>query len=313
VDADAIPVVDIAGALDGSRPGAVARHLDEAFREVGFVQITGHAVDGALLDAVYAGARDLWALPEEAKAALRPPDDHGFYGYGTRHDPDGAVTQEKWEINRFESPADAAAHGVPDRFLDHFGANIWPTRLPHLVAATERCFAATRALGTRLMGIFALALGEDVDHFALACVNDASYFAVNHYPGVSRFPAGDQALFRHTDSGTLTILHQRGDYRGLEITLRSGVRILAPVIEEAFVVNLGELMARWTGDRWIATPHRVVLGEPGQSRTSVATFHTPAVDHAIETVPACVVEGATRYDPITVYEWEPQFLARATL
>jgi isopenicillin N synthase-like dioxygenase len=217
--------------------------------------------------------------------------------------------QEKWEMNNFDSPADARERGVPEQYLDRFSTNLWPTQLPHFVDAVTACFAAGRALGDRVMGLFAVALGLDEDFFAAGCVNDSSYFAVNNYPGLSTEPSGDVALFEHSDSGTLTLLHQRGNYEGLQVGLRSGERFSVPVIDDAVIVNIGDLMARWTNDRWLATRHRVLLGETGQHRTSITTFHTPSLDTIVSPLPTCIDAG-TPYEPISVYDWEPVFLAK---
>jgi isopenicillin N synthase-like dioxygenase len=306
-----IPIIDISDAVNGGDMGPAAAEIDAACREIGFFQIVGHGLDQPLLDIVYREVQDVWALPRDEKEALRSPRNDPFRGWYTRDDKDGAILQEKWEINRFDSPGDARAHGVPERYADHFHANLWPEQLPDFVAAAKACFTAGRALGDRVMALFAVALGLDETFFDAAIENDSSYFAVNSYPGASRGEPGEVALFEHSDSGTLTLLHQRGNYEGLQVMMRSGERYAVPLIDDAILVNIGDLMARWTNDAWVATKHRVVLGEPGDARTSITTFHTPAIDALISPVPTCVGPEGPRYEPITVYDWEPVFLAKS--
>jgi isopenicillin N synthase-like dioxygenase len=306
-----IPVIDISGAVDGRSMGRAAALIDDACRSVGFFQIVGHGIDPALLDAVYATAPDLWGLPSDVKWRYHSPEYHAFQGWYTMDDPHGVPLQEKWEIIRFDSPADAIAHGVPERYADHFRPNLWPDAAPRFVDATRACFAATRAVGHRVMALFAVALGLPPGWFDDALCLDASYFAVNSYPGRSTEPPGTVCIPEHADSGTLTLLHQRGNYEGLEVKLRSGDRIAVPVIDEAVLVNIGELMVRWTGGRWVATRHRVVTGEPGTSRTSITTFHTPSVDAVITPVPTVTPVEGIDCTPVTVYEWEPRFLLRS--
>jgi isopenicillin N synthase-like dioxygenase len=304
-----IPVIDISPALDARAIGPVAAEIDWACREVGFLQIVGHGLDLALLDAVYTAAPDLWTLPPDVKATLAHPSGRMFYGVQTISDERGDLLRENWEINAFDSPDRAREAGVPERYLDHFSHNIWPVQVPALGRAAKACFDAERELGTRLMAIFAVALGLGEDYFADTCRNDSSYFAVNHYPGCSANGRDSVALYEHVDSGTLTLLHQRGDYAGLQVQLRDGDWTRVPMLDEALVINLGSLMARWTGGRWRATPHRVLLGERGQSRTSITTFHTPRIDALIS--PALSpVDGSEPLEPITVYDWEPIFLAK---
>jgi isopenicillin N synthase-like dioxygenase len=307
---ETVPVIDVSGAIDGRSVGPVAAAIDLACREAGFFQIVGHGVDLDLFDAVYESAPDLWNLPPEVKHHYHSPTDHPFQGWYTKDDAEGHPLQEKWEIISFDSPADALAHGVPAQYTDHFRPNLWPDAAPRFVAATKACFAATRALGDRVMGMFAVALGLDEEFFAPAVHNDSSYFAVNNYPGVSTLDPGEVALFEHTDSGTLTLLHQRGTYEGLQVKFRSGARYRLPIIPVALVVNIGDFIARWTNDRWVATPHRVVMGQPGDSRTSITTFHTPAIDAVVAPVPSCVDADGTTYDPVMIYDWEPQFLSK---
>ena len=305
-----IPVIDISSAIAGGDLAGPAALIDQACREVGFFQVVGHGVDESVFDDVYRSAPKVWALPADEREALRDPGDHPFYGWYTREDGAGAVLQQKWERNRFDSAEDARAHGIPEQYLDRFADNRYPTQVPDFVAATTRCFDAGRALGDRVMALFAVALGLPEGYFDEVVENDGSYFAVNDYPGESAGNEGEIALYEHSDSGTLTLLHQRGDYEGLEVVLVSGERIKMPIIPEAIVVNIGDLMARWTNDRWIATRHRVVLGQPEQARTSITTFHTPSVDTVVSPFATCIGDG-TEYEPISIYDWEPVFLAKS--
>lgn len=305
-----VPVIDVTAAIAGTGIGHVAEQIDRACQHVGFFQIVGHGVDQALLDAVHATAPAFWSLPRDVKEQYRSPTGHSFQGWYTRDDADGAALQEKWEGTTFDTPADAVAHGVPEIYAGRFRGNLWPAAAPEFVTAMQDCFVATRALGDRVMAMFAVALGLDETYFEAMLHNDSSYFAVNSYPGTSVLPPGDEALFEHTDSGTLTLLHQRGDYEGLQVRLRNGEPYRMPIIDEALVVNIGDLMARWTNDRWSATPHKVVLGESGQARASVTTFHTPAVDAVVAPVATQVGADGPHYDPVTIFDWEDQFLAK---
>jgi isopenicillin N synthase-like dioxygenase len=91
---------------------------------------------------------------------------------------------------------------------------------------------------------------------------------------------------------------------GLEIQLPSGSWLPAPLIENTFVINIGDMMARWTNDRWVSTVHRVVspsLKEGGlnRGRQSIAYFHNPNFDAVIDCIPTCLAGGATKkYPPV---------------
>jgi isopenicillin N synthase-like dioxygenase len=83
-----------------------------------------------------------------------------------------------------------------------------------------------------------------------------------------------------------------------------------PIMDEALVVNLGDLMARWTNDGWLATPHRVVDGGPGQARTSIAMHYLPNVDTVIAPFERCVTAGAPAYEPVSMYDWNMRYFQK---
>jgi isopenicillin N synthase-like dioxygenase len=113
----------------------------------------------------------------------------------------------------------------------------------------------------------------------------------------------------HADSGVLTILHQQGSYQGLQVLARDGSWVDVPVLPEAFVINIGNLMHRWTNGVWPATMHRVVAsGDPEASRASIVTFYLPAVDTVIAPLPTMVGPDGPVFEPVMQYDWEGQYI-----
>jgi isopenicillin N synthase-like dioxygenase len=111
----------------------------------------------------------------------------------------------------------------------------------------------------------------------------------------------------HSDGNTLTILHQRGDYEGLQVQRLDGAGewIAVPVRDDAFVINVGELMTHWTNDHWPATRHRVVAAaDPDAARTTLTTFHMPALDAVVEPIARWVGADGPHYAPVNSYDWE---------
>lgn len=300
-----VPVIDLGASAD-----RLASQLDEVFRTIGFVQIVGHGVDPGLHHAVYEAAAPLWVLPDAEAGALASP--HPFRGLVRERADDGALLVQRFQVNHYESPDAALAAGVPDRYVDWFPPNVWPD-LPDLVAAYDRLFSATRALGNRLMRLFALALGIGTDGFDGMFDRDVSYCAVHQYPVAPSAVPGETRVPQHSDSGLLTILHQHGDYEGLELGTTAGEVVTVPVIDDALVVNVGDLMGRWTNDQWKATPHRVISGTPEQSRVSIATHYLPNLDTVIAPLPTCVAAGAASYEPVTPYSWERRYFDKPSL
>lgn len=297
-----IPVIDLAS------PGVVGQ-LRDALERIGFLQIVNHDVDLSMVDNTYAARDALMALPDPAKQALIH-ESHPFRGWKRNLDATGISIQERFQVCNIDNAMAAATVGIPSQFLDYFHPNVWPD-VPGFQANVRGWFDATRALGARLMSLFALALDLPDGYFLPFFRQDVTCFAMNVYPAGVLSTSTDEprvVLPAHVDSGTLTILHQRGDYAGLQVQTASGEWLTVPVLEDAFVINVGELMVRWTNGRWIGTRHRVVApGEPGQSRTSLTTFYLPSVDAVIAPV---VTNDDAQYAPVTPYDWEATYLSK---
>jgi isopenicillin N synthase-like dioxygenase len=305
----AIPVIDVSRHLAGGDPREAAAAIDAAATEVGFFQIVGHGFDEQCLDAVYDAVSALHRLPESVKEGLISPSGHPYRGVHLKRDEHGIVRQERFLATRYDDPDEAIANGVTPELADFFDPNVWPDEVPALRESVRELFVQSQRLGHRMMELFAVAFGLDVDYFEPSIEPNASSFAVNHYPARGAPLDSDPTVLfaEHTDGNTLTILHQRGDYEGLEVQRldRSDEWIPVPVRDDAFVINLGELMTRWTNDRWPATKHRVVAsGDPNASRTTLTTFHMPALHAVVAPLPRFVGADGPHYEPVTPYEWE---------
>ncbi len=308
-----IPVIDISPVFEGDAPTELVDAIRKACTEIGFLQITGHGIPDDVLDRVYQSMEAVIGLPLDVKESLASPTGHPFRGLSAKQDDHGRVNVERLQVNHFDNADDAAGAGVDRAYGDYFHPNVWPAQVPDLEAAWRDCFSRTRQLGDTVMSLFASALDLPATFFAPMLSPDVSCFAVNAYP--PQVPsAGDapRIIFReHSDSGTLTLLHQRGDYDGLQIQLLNGQWINVPVRPDAFVINIGDLMSRWTNGRWVSTRHRVVAAEDEHSsRMSITTFHLPAIDTVIEPLPACIGAEGPKYDTVTPYVWEAMFLSK---
>jgi isopenicillin N synthase-like dioxygenase len=308
-----IPVVDVSEHLAGGDGRRAAVAIEKAATEVGFFQIVGHGVDTAYLDAVYDAVDALVGLPMRVKEALLSPSGHPYRGVHVKRDDDGMVRQERFLATRWDSPDEAIANGVAPELADFFDPNVWPSDVPQLRTSVRELFVQQQELGRRVMQLFAVALGLEADHFQPSIEPNASSFAANRYPARrSPLVVDPTVIFaEHADGNTLTILHQRGDYEGLEVQRldRPGEWTPVPVREDAFVINLGQLMTRWTNDHWPATRHRVVASnDPDASRTTLTTFHFPALHAIIEPLPQFVGDDGPHYEPVTPYEWERAFI-----
>jgi isopenicillin N synthase-like dioxygenase len=187
--------------------------------------------------------------------------------------------------------------------------------MPGFRATWRRYAEATRELARTLMSLFAQALQLPADHFAAPFAKDVTLFSANFYPPQpARADHEDVLLVPHADSGGLTVLHQRGDYEGLQIRGLDGEWITVPLRDDAFVINIGHLLSRWTNGRYPATVHRVVAGPtPANQRQSIAMFFLPSVDTVVAPVPTRVGADGPRFEPVTAYDWQRQFMEKYVL
>ena len=164
-------------------------------------------------------------------------------------------------------------------------------------------------LAQDLLGVFALALGLERDWFKSKVDHSMASLALNHYPAQTE-PAlpGQLRAGPHTDYGTLTIVAPTAAPGGLQIRTKSGQWQDVSVEPGTFVVNIGDMMAQWTNDRWVSTVHRVANPAPGQAlssrRLSLVFFHQPNPDALIDCIPTCVdANHGKKYQPVNAGDY----------
>lgn len=281
--ADTLPIIRFAGADDES----LARQLDGAFSNIGFCYFSEIGVDASLVDGVFAASKRFHAQPRAAKDAIAMNSFHRGYMA-----PKTSVIQTS-TVARVTRPNDSESfmlmHEVaPDdprygRPLD--GPNLWPD-LPGFREAVEAYETAMRAFCLRLLRPLALALGLPRDWFAPHFRQPTTFLRLLHYPPQAR-DAPDDAYGSapHTDYGFITILCQDSQ-GGLEVRRRDGTWLAAPPIPGTWVVNVADMLARWTNGRWQSTPHRV-KNLSGGDRYSCPYFFDMAMDSIVEVLPTC--------------------------
>lgn len=298
-----LPVIDISG-LAASDPAA-RRAVGEALREAclahGFFYCTGHGVPQGLVDAAMEQTRALFALPEAAKAALdkaRSPANRGYEGLGGQTLQPGAMPDRKegfyiGEDLRPDHPRIRAG-------VFNAGANLWPADLPGFRPAMVAYFAALNVVAARLMAGLALSLNLAEDHFDGFTTDPAATLRLLHYPPARPEAPDEMGAGAHTDFGGLTILLQ-DDNGGLQVRGPEGW-IDAPPVPGAYVVNLGDMIARWTNDRYRSTLHRVI-NRSGRERHSIPFFYSGNPDHEVRCIETCLGPGeAPKYPPLRVQD-----------
>jgi isopenicillin N synthase-like dioxygenase len=306
-----IPLVDIAPFLNGkaAERNDVARRVDAACRDSGFLMVAGHGIAPALLASYEQHLTAFFALPMEDKRRISVTRDsnRGYRGRDatalahSRGDYTPPDLMERLTIGRCDIPDDDYHR---QRAHNHFQPNRWPSEEGFEDVATLY-YAAMEKLAGDLLRIFATALALPEDFFVPYCDRHISHLVANYYPAQREVAAAGQ--FRagaHTDFGALTLLNPARSPRGLQVQGADGGWEDIVHIPGSFIVNIGDLMARWTNDRWVSTMHRVVPPEPRSGapvdRMSIAFFMQPNDDAAISCLPTCTdAQHPARYEPVT--------------
>ncbi len=309
-DFDAIPVIDFASitSSDPATRAAAAHELRQVCTRIGFFYLRNHGVAPRIIDDCFAEARAYFAMPLEAKMRTHISRSAHHRGYGglleEQTDAEGAADlHEAFDLSH-DVPADDP-EVLRGCWLS--GPNAWPDDAsPGFRRALEAYYAAMLALGRRLFGGFALALGLPEAAFEPMLDRPGSFMRVLHYPPQpprqgAAAPAGI-GIGAHSDYECFTILAQ-DDVGGLEVRNARGDWIAAVPVPDCFVINIGDMMARWTNDLFASTLHRVI-NRSGRERYSVPFFYGVDYDVTLETLPVCIMpDRPQRYAPINAHEY----------
>jgi isopenicillin N synthase-like dioxygenase len=310
---DSVPSIDIAPWRQGVDRAAVARQVAAACEEIGFVLISGHGISDALFERALAVSRDFFDLPEDVKLLSAPKAAVAPRGYaamatkGLARTLAGADQPADLREQFMLGPLDARPRewfpDLPEAW-DVYSPNIWPQAPSAYRDVFTELYHAFERLSTDLMRIFASGLKLPEDYFDAALTRHFGVLGSNHYPPPSVKPLpGQLRTGAHTDFGSLTILLATGAPGGLEVYTRDGTWLPVFARPGELIVNIGDMMARWTNDRWRSTLHRVV-NPPDDAgamsrRQSIAFFLHPNYDAEVACLPTCLEPGRSPlYPPI---------------
>jgi isopenicillin N synthase-like dioxygenase len=299
-----LPVIDIGGlsSADPAARQAVGAKLREACLDKGFFYISNHGVPEDLVRDVFAEAAAFFALPVEQKNEVNKSKSNANRGYepmqGQTLEPGAPPDlKEGYYIGPEHGPDDPRV--IAGTF--NHGSNQWPSQRPNFRPVMERYRSVLFDLSATLMRGMALSLDLPENYFDGYNKDANGTVRLLHYPPQS--PQGDptqKGAGAHTDFGGLTVLRQ-GDIGGLQVwDQKSDAWIHADPLPNTYVVNLGDMISRWTNDRYRSTVHRVVNASGGE-RYSVPFFYTGNYAFNVECIPTCLAPGETpKYPPVTV-------------
>jgi isopenicillin N synthase-like dioxygenase len=306
-----IPLIDIAGfdSTQVERRSSVISQWRGALDSIGFVTIRGHGIPETLMADIYRHACTFFEQPLERKLQYVTDDaEHrGAAGYipplaeNVGRTNDGPSAPDIVESLSFSDVASAAGGGGS-------AAAMCPDHPADFRASVEAYANAAYALGLRLMRLSAEALGLAADYFDSLYSPMQHKLRLAHYPEQITDPVpGQLRNAAHTDFAGFTILLQDSAPGGLQVLMPDGNWIDVPSLPATLVINTGDLLQRWTNDRWMSNVHRVVnppIERRGSSRRlSVVFFTGPRDDVEIACLPGCAsATTPARYAPITAGE-----------
>ncbi|KAL6241190.1 hypothetical protein RBB50_011869 [Rhinocladiella similis] len=298
-----IPVIDISGYLAGNPEAKrqTALEVRDAYENQGFLQVVGHSVPPKVQERFLSAIARFFALPLPDKQKVSQENSKCYRGY------ERVGGQKLDELDTSATPDQKEGFSVrPERPLGRFlqGPNQWPENLPGFKEAYLDYFNAVHELSKNVFRLIALSLDLPEDHFdAFAADPDGLCLCrSHHYPPTPADVAGrTRGVGAHTDFGALTLLLQ-DEVGGLEVLHKpTGTWHHVPPVKGAYVCNIGDLMQRWTNNRYKSTMHRVISPLSGKDRYSCAFFNDGALDTIIECLPTCLKPGEKpAYEPLKV-------------
>jgi isopenicillin N synthase-like dioxygenase len=259
-----------------------------------------------LIERLFAVTAAFHALPIERKLALKLNEHNIGYLPMRGNTLRTSVVQQGTKANlneaffiKRELPPDHPDLATNKRFR---GANRWPDGMPEFRATALEYAGRLERLALSLLPIYATALDLPADHFANAFREPQFTLRLTHYPAQEVFEGDEFGLAPHTDTSFMTLLAPNS-VPGLSIRTRDGRWIDAPPTPGTYLVNGGELLPRWTNERFLATPHRVI-NRTGGERYAIPFFFDCQIEHVMECLPTCCsADNPAKFPPTTYLDY----------
>lgn len=302
-----IPVIDLSAPEE-----TIIASLMDALTTIGFATLINHGLPDDLISNTFDKSKLFFDLPQDVKQKYKfqgSESNRGYIGVGSEtldlvdgtNTPDqNFMFKESLEIGKEDEPG---YH------------NEWPDELKdtnfreHMVGY----FNTMDALNLKIMRWIGIGLKlDDPNYLVDRCCKQHENLRLLHYPSIKDKSASRANL--HTDYGTLTLLVQ-DQVGGLQVLTLDGKWINVTPVENSIILNVGEMLMRWSNDVLKATLHQVrspeaTNGEDIPERYSIALFCNPDKDTLLECLPACCsTDRPAKYEPINAHEYITQRLS----
>lgn len=311
-----VPTIDISPYIDDipEQKAAVARAFDEAARTVGFMQILGHGIPLESWARLGRASDRFFGLSLEEKKQYRAPKgvNRGYSPPKSERLSLSLGVEKAERMNDFfeafnvgDAQSDYPGVDLP---AEDYPENVWPD-VAGFREKVDAYYAEAKRVAQTMTVIFADALGLPPGFYDAYTGHSLDVMRMNNYalpPGRIQLDGDLVGMGEHTDYGIVTVLWA-DQVKGLQVLGTDGSWNDVSPADDALLINLGDVTARWTNDQWMSTLHRVkppIVDGTIERRRSAAYFHDGDIDAVIATMPHLVDdEHPNRYpEPITVGE-----------
>ena len=305
-----IPLIDLDVWFGGTADerAALAHQVDLHLQRLGFLVVVNHRVPPAVIDDCREQARAFFHQSAEVKAEVAVVGDayRGWVGPGLESNSAtyGVQTAPDLKETFAYGPVEVPDETVREREPRWYAPNRWPAVPDGFQPAAEAWWRAARALNDELLDILSLALELPPTSLRDVSAATTAQVSLNWYgPRGANEPLADQfRIGPHTDFGMLTVLDREPGMGGLQVLDEDGNWIDAPVVPGSLIINTGDLIRRWTNDRWCSNEHRVLpppAERPQEELISLVFFGEPNHDAVVEAFDSCVSPtNPARYPPV---------------
>jgi isopenicillin N synthase-like dioxygenase len=289
-----IPLIDLSQFDSPFNKQNLAKQIYQACHEIGFMYVQNSLISTAKIEQIFQESQSFFNLPLTVKQQLAWSDYHSNIGY---------VEWERESLNPHQPGDLKEAFNIGNYRLIDTALNLFsPITNPVIFEFYHTC----TELANTILKAFALALELPEDFFTSRHNQQNHTLRLLHYPPLQTSPKpGQMRAGEHSDYGSLTLLFQ-DQIEGLEVQKNSGEWIKVPAIPGTVVVNIGDLMQRWTNHIFCSTKHRVTIPDDykiTKSRYSIAFFCHPDNDTEIACLETCTQQQSPIYPPILAGEY----------
>jgi len=300
----AIPSVDLADFLSGDekRKNDFVQQLGKAYEEVGFVAVKNHGVPDALINDLYKYVQEFFSLPLEQKKHYEIPElagQRGYTSFGKEH----AKGSDAPDLKEFYQYGQVPRDNYKE---EEYPANVAVGEVPAFNTTFENAYREFEKSGTALLQAIALYLGLDEHYFDNYVYNGNSILRAIHYPPITHEPKSAIRAEQHEDINLITLL-VGASADGLQILTKQGEWVGVTSLPEQIVVNVGDMLQRFTNNKLRSTTHRVV--NPARelwhtSRFSIPFFLHPKSSMSLKCLDECIdAEHPKAYEDATAGEY----------